>query len=170
MNTFKSSSFTHCSLDYYTVYHKDLKSHVILRHLVFPTCALGMFSVIDCSSVMNKPMRLKSIAIRAAFQKGEGWKWTVKWFKFYRATRSLQSRLFYAYHGCMIPCLCVFSNTEIYPGRFHLMSVVWQPSLSILLPKAPFTQFNFLPLSAIFVRDRAPPSLLFNGYQSLSQW
>ena len=65
-----------------------------------------MFSVIDCCSVIIIPKTLKNIAVWAAFQKCEVWKWTVKCLKFYSAITHVQSRLFYAYHCCMIPCLC----------------------------------------------------------------
>ena len=64
--------------------------------------------------------------------------------------------------------LFVFPNPETCPGHFHWMSVVYQPSHSISLSKDPFAQLNFLPFSSIFQHDKAPPSRLFSGHQSLS--
>jgi len=65
-----------------------------------------MFSVIDCCRVIIIPKTLKIIAVWAAFQKCEGWKWTVNWLKFWRPIRHLQSRLSDVLHCCKIPCLC----------------------------------------------------------------
>lgn len=145
-------------------HHEHLKSHVLLSHLGLQSIC----SVIGCSSVMIISKELKSVAIRAAVQKWEGQKQSVKLLKFYRATKNLQVR-FYANHGCMIPSLFVFSSIDTYPGHFHLMSVVYQLSLSICLPKSPFTKFNFLPFFSLFLCDWTPPSLLFSVYWNLTQ-